>query len=77
MAALEHAHGREKTDARAQTGAADLQFAGELALGRKTVARMHLPTADEGANVLNNLHGERAVARDLVLWLFNLFFHAG
>jgi hypothetical protein len=37
---------------------------------------MDFAAADEGANMLDNLHGERAVAGDLVLWVFKLFFHA-
>jgi hypothetical protein len=38
---------------------------------------MHLSAADEGANVLDDLHGELAMASALVVGLFNLFFHAG
>jgi hypothetical protein len=37
---------------------------------------MNLAAADEGANVLDDLHGELTVASDLVLQLFRLFFHA-
>ncbi len=76
VAALEDAHGGEETDAGAKTGAADLELAGEFALGRKAVARVDLPAADEGADVLDDLHGELAVAGDLVVWVFDLFFHA-
>ena len=76
VAAFENAHGREEADAGAETGAADFQLAGEFALGGETVAGVYLATADEGADVLDDLHGERAVASDLVLWLFKLFFHA-
>jgi hypothetical protein len=76
MSALEDSHGREETDPGAETGAADLEFAGELALWRKAVAGMDLTAADEGANVFDDLHGELAVTSNLVLWLFNLFFHA-
>ena len=76
MTALEDTHGREESDARSEAGAADFELASELAFGRKAIAWMNLPAADERANVLDDLHGERAVASDLVLRLFKLFFHA-
>jgi hypothetical protein len=76
VAALEDAHGREEADAGAEAGAADLEFAGEFTLGWEAVAGVDLAAADERANVLDDLHGERAVAGDLVLWVFKLFFHA-
>lgn len=76
MATLEDSHRGEEANAGAEAGAADLELAGELALGRKTVARADLTAADEGANMLDDLHGELAVTGDLVVWLFNLFFHA-
>ena len=76
MAALEDAHGGEEADAGAEAGAADLELAGEFALRRKAVAGVNLTAADEGANVLDDLHGELAVAGGLVVQLFNLFFHA-
>jgi hypothetical protein len=76
VAALEDAHGGEEADAGAEAGTADLELASEFAFGRETVAGMDLAAADEGANMLDDLHGERAVASDLVLWVFKLFFHA-
>ena len=76
VAAFEDAHGGEEADAGAEAGAADLELAGELALGWKAVAGVDLAAADEGANVLDDLHGELAVPGDLVVWLFDLFFHA-
>ena len=66
VAALEHAHGGEEADAGAQAGAADLQLAGEFALGRQAVAGVELSAGDEGANVVDDLHGELAVAA----WIF-------
>jgi len=76
MAALENTHCREKTNARTKTGAADLELARQFTLRRKAVARMHLAAADERANVLNDLHGELAMTRGLVVYLFDFFFHA-
>ena len=62
VAALEHAHGGEEADAGAQGGAADLEFAGEFALGREAVAGVELAAGDEGAHVVDDLQGELAVA---------------
>jgi hypothetical protein len=76
VTALEDTHGGEETDAGAQAGPADLKLAGEFALWWETVAGVDFAAADQRANVLDDLHGERAVASDLVLWLFKLFFHA-
>jgi len=76
MTALEDAHCREETDAGTEAGAADLELTGKFTLGRKAVARMDLTAADEGANVLDDLHGELTVAGHLVVKLFNLFFHS-
>jgi hypothetical protein len=77
MTAFEDAHGREKADACAKAGAADLEFPGKFALGREPVAGVDLTAADEGANVLDDLHCELAVACDLVVKLFDVFFHSG
>jgi hypothetical protein len=77
VAAFENTHCGEKTNAGAEAGTADLELAGEFAFGGEAVAGVDFAAADEGANVLDDLHGELAVASDLVLWLFNLFFHAG
>jgi hypothetical protein len=76
VAALENTHGGEKTDARAEAGTADLELAGQLALRRQPVAGMDLAAADEGAYVLDDLHGELAMTSRLVVQLFDLFFHA-
>ncbi len=76
VAALEDSHGGEEADAGAKAGATDLELAGEFSFGWETVARVDLAFADEGANVLDDLHGELAVAGDLVKLLFELFFHA-
>ena len=76
VAAFEDAHGREEADAGAKAGTADLELPGEFALGRKPVAWVDLTAADEGANVLDDLHGELAVAGDLVVKLFDVFFHS-
>jgi len=76
VAALENTHGGEKADAGAEAGAADLELAGQLTLRGETVAGMNLTAADERANVLDDLHGELAMASGLVVWLFDLFFHA-
>ena len=75
VAALEDAHGGEEADAGAEAGAADLELAGELALGREAVAGVDFAGADEGANVLDDLHGELAVAGGCRH--FDFFFHAG
>jgi len=82
VAALEDAHGGEEADAGAKAGAADLELAGEVAFGRETVAGLDLALGDEGADVLDDLEGELAVASRLVMILFDvfglfgLFFHA-
>ena len=76
MAALENAHCGEKTYARAKAGTADLELAGQFTLRGEAVAGMNLTAADERANVFDDLHGELTVAGDLVVKLFNLFFHA-
>ncbi len=62
MTALEHAHGGEKADAGAERGAADLELDGQLALGWKAVARAQRSAGDERAHVVDDLHGELAVA---------------
>jgi short subunit dehydrogenase-like uncharacterized protein len=77
VAAFEDAHGREEANACAKAGAADLELTGEFALRRQPIAGVDLTAADEGANMLNDLHGELAVARDLVVKLFDVFFHSG
>ena len=61
VAAFEDAHGGEEADAGAEAGAGDFELAGEFALGRETVAGVDLAAGDEGANVLDDLHGELAV----------------
>ena len=79
VTALEDAHGGEEADAGAEAGTADLELAGEITLGRETVARLDLTFGDEGTDVFDDLHGELAVASDLVVNLFDLFglfFHA-
>jgi hypothetical protein len=58
VAALEDAHGGEEADAGAEGGAADLELAGELALGGKTVSGFDLACTDEAAYMLYDLHGE-------------------
>jgi len=81
VAAFKDSHGGEKADAGAETGAADLELAGELALGRETVAGFDFTGGDESAYVLDDLHGELAVAGDFVVHLFagifvDFFFQA-
>jgi hypothetical protein len=76
MAALEHSHGRKKANARAECRAAYLQLTGEISLRRKAVTRTNHPRTDERTDMLDDLHGELAMARDLVELFFNLFFHA-
>jgi hypothetical protein len=76
VAAFEDSHCGEEADAGAEAGAADLELAGELAFGRETIAGVNLAFADEGSDVLDDLHGELAVAGYLVKLLFDLFFHA-
>jgi hypothetical protein len=79
VAAFEDAHGGEEADAGAEAGTADLELAGEVALGRETVAGMDLSPADERADMFYDLHGEQAVAVSFVVsifGLFDLFFHA-
>ena len=66
VTALEHAHGGEEADAGAQRGAADLQLAGQLALGWKAVAGAQRSAGDEAAHVVDDLQGELAVAA----WIF-------
>jgi hypothetical protein len=61
VAALQYSHGGEEADARTKAGSADLEFACQLAFGRETVSRFDLSRGDEGANVLDDLHGELAV----------------
>jgi hypothetical protein len=67
VAAFEDTHGGEEADAGAETGAADLELAGQLTLRGETVAGMNLTAADEGANVFDDLHGELAMASGLVV----------
>jgi hypothetical protein len=67
VAAFEHAHRREETNARAKARAAYLKFAGQFTLRGEAVAGMNLTAADERANVFDDLHGELAVARGLVV----------
>ena len=67
VTALEDAHGGEEADAGAEAGAADLELAGEFALGREAVAGVDLAAGDEGADVLDDLHGELAVAGYVVV----------
>jgi hypothetical protein len=77
MAALEDAHGGEEADSGAEAGAADFELAGEFALRRKTVAWFDLTGGDEGADVLDDLHGELAVRGYVVVqFVGSLFFHA-
>ena len=47
-------------------GAADLELAGELAFGREAVAGVELAGGDQGAHMVDDLHGELAVAAGLV-----------
>lgn len=61
MAAFKDAHGGEKADTGAQAGAADLELARQLALGRKAVSGFDLARGDEGPDVVDDLHGELAV----------------
>ena len=70
VAALEHAHGGEEADAGAQGGAADLELAGEFALGRQAVAGVQRSAGDEAAHVVDDLQGELAVAA----WIFACLF---
>jgi hypothetical protein len=74
VAAFEDSHGGEEADAGAKAGTADLELAGELALGWETVAGVDFSAADERANVVDDLHGELTVAGDLVKLLLDLFF---
>jgi len=76
MTALEHSHGCKKTNARAECRAAYLQLTGEVTLRREAVTRTNHPRTDERTDMLNDLHSELAMARDLVELFFNLFFHA-
>jgi hypothetical protein len=76
VATFEHAHGRQKADAGTETGTANFELAGEFTFRGKAITRMNFAAADERANVLHDLHGELTVAGDLVVLLFNLFFHA-
>jgi len=76
VTALEDTHGGKESDAGAEAGAADLELTGEIAFGGEAVAGPNLARADESANVLNDVHGELAVSRDLVELLFCLFFHS-
>jgi hypothetical protein len=73
VAALEDSHGREEADAGTEAGTTDLELAGEVALGRETVAWFDLSLGDEGADVVDDLHGELAVSRYFVMNLFDLF----
>ena len=57
VANLHDAHGGEIADAGAEAGAADLEVAGELALGREFVAGLERATFNQGANVVDHLHG--------------------
>jgi hypothetical protein len=66
MPALEHAHGGEEADAGAQGRAADLELAGEFALGRKAIAGVQRPAGDECAYVVYDLESELTVAA----WFF-------
>ena len=67
MAAFENTHCREKTNAGAKAGSADLELAGQLTLGRQAVAGVDLAAADKRANVLDDLHGQLAMASGLVV----------
>jgi hypothetical protein len=67
VAAFEDAHRGEEADAGAEAGAADLELAGEFAFGGETVAGVDLAAADKRANVLDDLHGELAMACGLVV----------
>ena len=73
VTAFEDAHGGEEADAGAEAGAGDFELAGEFALGREAVAGVDLTAADEGADVLDDLHGQLAVIRYVVV---DRFFHA-
>ena len=70
MATLQNPHRREKPNAGAETGATDLEFSSQLALRRKPVARVNFSTADEGADMFDNLHRKLAMASGLFLRLF-------
>ena len=74
MTAFEDAHGGEEADTGAKAGAADLELAGEFALGGESVAGFDFAGGDEGAYVLDDLHGELAVAGDFVVHLFTGIF---
>jgi hypothetical protein len=81
VAALENSHGGEEADSGAKARAADLKLAGEFALRGEAVAWSDLTGGDQGADVLDDLHGELTVrscaVRGLVLDLSGgLFFHA-
>ena len=67
VAALENTHCGEKTNASTKAGTADFELAGQLTLRGEPVAEMNLTAADERANVLDDLHGELAMAGGLVV----------
>jgi hypothetical protein len=72
--AFENAHGGQKADSGAEAGSTDLEFSGQLALGGKTISGMHLAFGNEGADMLDDLHGQLAVAGNF--FFCDLFFHA-
>jgi hypothetical protein len=67
MPTFENAHCGQESNAGAKAGAADLELAGQFTLRRQAVAGMNLAAADEEANMLDDLHGELAVASGFVV----------
>ena len=63
MANLHDTHGGKVADAGAERGAADLEAARELALGRDFVARLQFSALDHLTNVVDHLRGEIIVSR--------------
>jgi hypothetical protein len=58
-----HPHGHEVADTGAQTGAADFEGTGQLALRRDSVARPQSTLLQEGANVVDHLPGSVRIER--------------
>jgi hypothetical protein len=55
---LDDSHGREVVDAGAEAGAADFEGAGEVALGGNFFAGPEGSVLEQGADVVDHLHGE-------------------
>ena len=64
MTAFEHAHGGEEADAGTERGSADVEAAGEFTLRREAISGFKDAGGDEGANVVDDLHGELTVSAD-------------